>query len=76
MHGDETNWINQNKEEAIKLYSNGLKKLTGKTMPSEELREALTRLEIAYDPLKLSLFKPADNAYDVGLLDKGKPVQI
>jgi hypothetical protein len=33
----------------------------------------LTRLEITYDPLKLSLFESANNAYDVGLLAKGQP---
>jgi NitT/TauT family transport system substrate-binding protein len=30
-------------------------------------------LEITYDPLKISLFRSANNAYDVGLLAKGKP---
>ncbi len=72
-HVDETEWINQNKEEAIQLFNVNLKKLTGKTIPADELREALTRLEITYDPLKLSLFKSAESAYDVGLLAQGKP---
>jgi len=72
-HVNETNWINQNKEEAIQLFNINLKKLTGKTIPADELREALSRLEITYDPLKLSLLKSANNAYDVGLLAQGKP---
>jgi NitT/TauT family transport system substrate-binding protein len=72
-HVDETNWINSHKEEAIKIFNTELKKLTGKTIPEDELREALTRLEITYDPLKISLFRSANNAYDVGLLAKGKP---
>lgn len=33
----------------------------------------MTRLELTYDPLKVSLFKSANNAYDVGLLAKGEP---
>jgi NitT/TauT family transport system substrate-binding protein len=72
-HVNETNWINTHKEEAIKIFNTELKELTGKTIPEDELRDGLTRLEITYDPLKLSLFKSADNAYDVGLLAKGEP---
>src|SRR5215216_2537603 len=72
-HVNKTNWINAHKEEAIKIFNTELKKLTGKTIPEDELREALTRLEITYDPLKISLFRSANNAYDVGLLAKGKP---
>jgi len=72
-HINETNWINTHKEEAIKTFNTELKKLTGKTIPGNELRDGLTRLEITYDPLKLSLFRSANNAYDVGLLAKGQP---
>jgi NitT/TauT family transport system substrate-binding protein len=72
-HVDETNWINAHKDDAIKMFNTELKKLTGKTIPEDELRDSLTRMEITYDPLKLSLFKSANNAYDVGLLAKGKP---
>jgi sulfonate transport system substrate-binding protein len=72
-HVNETNWINSQKEEAIKVFNTEIKKLTGKTVPEDELRDGLTRLAITYDPLKVSLFKSANNAYDVGLLAKGKP---
>ncbi len=72
-HVNETNWINTHKEEAIKTFNTELKKLTGKIIPGDELRDGLARLEITYDPLKLSLFRSANNAYDVGLLAKGQP---
>jgi NitT/TauT family transport system substrate-binding protein len=72
-HVDETNWINAHKDDAIKMFNTELKKITSKTIPEDELRDSLTRMEITYDPLKLSLFKSANNAYDVGLLAKGKP---
>lgn len=72
-HVNETKWINDHKEDAIKIFNTELKKITGKTIPADELREALTRLEITYDPLKISLFRSANNAYDVGLLAQGKP---
>ena len=32
-HVNETQWINKNKEEALKVYNTELKKLTGQTIP-------------------------------------------
>jgi NitT/TauT family transport system substrate-binding protein len=72
-HVNETTWINDHKEEAIKSFNTELKKLTGKTIAEDELRDALSRLDITYDPLKLTLFRSANSAYDLGFLAKGKP---
>jgi NitT/TauT family transport system substrate-binding protein len=72
-HVNETTWINDHKEEAIKLFNTELKKLTGKTIAEDELRDALSRLDITYDPLELTLFRSANSAYDLGFLAKGKP---
>jgi NitT/TauT family transport system substrate-binding protein len=72
-HVNETTWINDHKEEAIKSFNIELKKLTGKTIAEDELRDALSRLDITYDPLKLTLFRSANSAYDLGFLAKGKP---
>jgi NitT/TauT family transport system substrate-binding protein len=72
-HVNETTWINDHKEEAIKSFNTELKKLTGKTIAEDELRDALSRLDITYDPLKLTLFRSANSAYDLGFLTKGKP---
>ena len=71
-HVNETLWINQNKEKAINDFNIELKKLTGKTIANNVLSNALTKLEFTYDPLKVSLFKDANDAYDLGLLAKGK----
>jgi sulfonate transport system substrate-binding protein len=71
-HVNETLWINQNKEKAINDFNIELKKLTGKTIANNVLSNALTKLEFTYDPLKVSLFKDANDAYDLGLLVKGK----
>jgi NitT/TauT family transport system substrate-binding protein len=49
-----------------------LKKLTGKELPEDVLTESLTRLEFTDDPIKESLFKSANDAYDLGFLAKGK----
>ena len=71
-HVNETLWINENKEKAIKEFNVELKKLTGKTIANDILSNALTKLEFTYDPIKVSLFKDANDAYDLGLLAKGK----
>src|SRR6476659_420998 len=72
-HVNETLWINSHKNEAIKEFNIQLKKLTGKTINEDELTQGISRLEFTYDPLKLSLFQSATDAYDLGFLAKGKP---
>jgi NitT/TauT family transport system substrate-binding protein len=71
-HIRETQWINGHKEQFIKLFNTELQKLTGKSIPEYELRDALSRLEFTYDPLKLSLLQSAKYAYDLGFLANGK----
>jgi NitT/TauT family transport system substrate-binding protein len=71
-HVNETQWINSNKEQAIKEFNVQLKKLTGKELPEDILAESLTRLEFTDDPIKESLFKSANDAYNLGFLAKGK----
>jgi NitT/TauT family transport system substrate-binding protein len=71
-HVNETERINSNKEQAIKEFNIQLKKLTGQELPEDVLAEALTRLQFTYDPIKESLFKSANDAYDLGFLAKGK----
>jgi NitT/TauT family transport system substrate-binding protein len=71
-HINETIWINSHSEEAIKAFNFELKKLTGHTINEDELQQAWPRIEFTYDPLKVSLFKSANDAYDLGFLAKGK----
>src|SRR5215216_1989590 len=72
-HIDETNWINGNPEEALQIFNGELNKLTGKTIPEEEYREGISRIELTYNPLKESLFKSANDAFDIGFLGKTRP---
>ncbi|HEX6028870.1 MAG TPA: ABC transporter substrate-binding protein, partial [Nitrososphaeraceae archaeon] len=72
-HVDETEWINSHKEEAIKAFNVELKKLTGQAIPEDQLRGALSRLELTYDPIKVSLFQSANSAFDIGFLGKTRP---
>jgi NitT/TauT family transport system substrate-binding protein len=70
---NETSWINNHTDAAIKAFNTEFKKLTGETIPEKELRQAWSRIQFTYDPLKLSLFQGANSAYDLGFLAKGKP---
>src|SRR6476646_3248395 len=74
-HVNETIWMNNHKDDAIKAFNTELKKLTGKTIAEDELRQAWSRIEFTYDPIKQSLLKLANDAYDLGFLAKGKKQQ-
>ncbi|MDQ4017777.1 MAG: ABC transporter substrate-binding protein [Thermoproteota archaeon] len=72
-HINKTIWINENKDqEVITAFNGALKKITGKTIPDDEIRDALSRLEFTFDPVEESLFTIADNAYELGYLDDGR----
>lgn len=72
-HINETQWINNNKVQALNVYNTELKKLTGQTIPEDQLKDAFSKLELTYDPIKQSLFKSANDAFEVGFLGKTKP---
>ncbi|MGH9994115.1 MAG: ABC transporter substrate-binding protein [Nitrososphaeraceae archaeon] len=58
-------------EAFIHSFNDGLKRITGNTFPEDELSDALRRLEFTYDPIEQSLFRMADDAYDLGLIGRG-----
>jgi len=72
-HVDETTWINNNKDQAAQAFNVQLEKLTGKTIPDDEFKDAFSRLEITYDPMKESLYKSANDAFELGFLGDKKP---
>jgi NitT/TauT family transport system substrate-binding protein len=67
-HIDVTNWINSNKAAAIEPFNVELQKLTGKTLTEDILNASLSRIEFTYDPIRLSLFQDANDAYNMGFL--------
>jgi NitT/TauT family transport system substrate-binding protein len=73
VHVEQTQWINQNKEESFSVFNTELEKITGKTIPVDELQEAFSRMEITYNPVKESLFKSANDAFDIGFLGDTRP---
>jgi NitT/TauT family transport system substrate-binding protein len=72
-HVDETIWINEHKEEALNVLNAEIAKITGQTIPEDELNDAFSRLEITYDPVGESLIKSADDAFDLGFLGEERP---
>ena len=71
LHVNETLWINNHKDQAILNFNTALKKLTGKVIAGDELREAFSRIEFTYDPIKESLFRLAKNEFQLGFLSQG-----
>ena len=72
-HVDETLQINNNKEDGLRIFNDQIEKITGKTIPEDELYQAFARLQITYDPIKESLYKSADDAFNIGFLGDTKP---
>jgi len=72
-HVKETVWINNNKDESIKDFNIQLQKITGKTIPNDVISDAFTRMDITYDPVKSSVSKSAQDAFDLGFLGDKKP---
>lgn len=64
-----SNWINNNPDQARQSFNAELEKLTKKTIPDAQLKEAFSRLDITYDPIETSLYTEAENQYKIGFLD-------
>ena len=58
--------------EVVNAFNDGLKQITGKTIPDNELEESLKRMDFTYDPLKQSLYKIGDDASSLGFIGKTK----
>lgn len=72
-HVETTLWINAHPEEAEKVVNAQLKVLMGKELPTDVIHEAFSRIEVTYRPMKFSLFKFAEEAYELGMLGREKP---
>jgi NitT/TauT family transport system substrate-binding protein len=73
-HIDVTNWINTNKTAAIEAFNIELQKLTQKTIEEDVLSASLSRIDFTYDPIRLSLFQDANDAYRLGFLPENPDV--
>ncbi len=68
-----TDWINENRQQAMKELNAELKRETGKSLPEAVLASAFPRLELTDDPVSASLMKSAADAFSLGFLGKEKP---
>ena len=57
----------------MKIFNDQIQKLTGKTISNDVISEALSRMEITYNPMKSSIDKSANDAYSLGFLGDEKP---
>jgi NitT/TauT family transport system substrate-binding protein len=65
---DLTRWIQQNTDEAKRLFNEELKVETGRVLPREILDRAWGKLELTHDPISASLLKSAGDAFRIGFL--------
>lgn len=68
-----TDWINKNAVQAKQLLNQQLQKETGKALAPEVLDDAFSRMRVTYDPIRTSLLKSTDQAFDEGFLGRNKP---
>ena len=71
-HVDETLRINNDTAAAAEEFNTQLDKITGQQIDRVVLNNAFSKLEITYDPLKFTLYKSANDAYDLRFIEKGK----
>lgn len=67
-HVETTLWINENPDQAAQVINAQLEKLLNKPLPDDVLQESLSRIKFTYDPMRLSVNKFADEAYELGFI--------
>lgn len=72
-HVDNTLWIREHPGEAKRVMNSEIARMTGKPLDGAVLDEAWQRMEVTYDPISSSLFRSADEAFQLGFLGKDKP---
>jgi NitT/TauT family transport system substrate-binding protein len=72
-HVELTDWINKNGAQAKQILNQQLQKETGKSLAPEVLDDAFSRMQVTYDPIRSSLLKSTQQAFDEGFLGRNKP---
>ena len=72
-HVDLTDWINQHTVESKALLNQQIQKETGKALSAKVSGRGLWRLQVTYDPLRETLLKSAQAAFQAGFLGKQMP---
>jgi NitT/TauT family transport system substrate-binding protein len=80
-HVEQTKWISEkladtnnteNVDEVVTDFNKGLAKITGKTYPENQLREALSNIDFTIDPLADTLLSISNSSNDLGFIKTGK----
>ena len=72
-HVELTEWINKNTAQAKQVMNQQLQKETGKPLATQVLDDAFSRMQVTYDPIRSSLLKSTQQAFDEGFLGRNKP---
>jgi len=72
-HVELTEWINKNAAQAKQIMNQQLQKETGKPLAAEVLDDAFSRMLVTYDPIRSSLLKSTQQAFDEGFLGRTMP---
>lgn len=73
VHVELSDWINKNPAQAKQVMNVELKKETGKSLAPEVLDDAFSRMAVTYDPIRSSLQKSTQQAFEEGFLGKTPP---
>ena len=72
-HVQLTEWINKNPAQAKQILNQQLQKDTGKPLAQEVLDDAFSRMQVTYDPIRSSLLKSTQQAFEEGFLGRTQP---
>ena len=72
-HVELTEWINKNPAPAKQILNEQLQKETSKGLAPEVLDEAFSRMAVTCDPIRQSLAKITQQAFDEGFLGRTQP---
>lgn len=68
-----TDWILEHRDAAMRIANDEIKAETGRALPDGILRSAADRIELTDDPIRASLLRSAERAFELGFLGKQKP---
>jgi NitT/TauT family transport system substrate-binding protein len=72
-HVELTEWINKNSAQAKQIMNQQMQKETGKPLAPEVLNDAFSRMTVTYDPIRSSLTKSTQEAFEEGFLGRTQP---
>lgn len=73
VHVELTDWINKNPAETKQIMNQQLQKEIGKPLAPEVMNDAFSRMQVTYDPIRSSLLKSTQQAFDEGFLGRTRP---